>query len=81
MACLALVEQRLPAPWQVVYGCDYNHAKSRTIRRGHAFGFVLCKWHHIRVPMEGKNFARMRDLRPEPDGRLAKLPRDLRLGR
>jgi len=36
MACLALVEQRLLAPWQVVYGCDYNHAKSGNIRRGHA---------------------------------------------
>lgn len=62
MACLALASQHLLAAWQVVYGCDYNHAKSGNIRRGHAFGFALCKWHHMRVPMEGKTFGRMREI-------------------
>ena len=61
MACLALVEQRLLAPWQVVYGCDYNHAKSGNLRRGHAYGYALCKWHHMRHPREGNTFATMRE--------------------
>jgi hypothetical protein len=35
----------------VVYGCDYNHAKSGNVRRGHAYGFALCTWHHRRHSM------------------------------
>lgn len=27
-------------------GGDYHHVKSGNIRRGHAFGFCLCGWHH-----------------------------------
>lgn len=62
MACLALVEQQLLEPSLVVYGCDYNHAKSGNVRRGHAFGYALCKWHHMRYPMEGNTFATMRQI-------------------
>lgn len=25
---------------------EYNHCKSGNIRRGHAFGFATCIWHH-----------------------------------
>ncbi len=62
MACLALVQQQLLEPALVVYGCDYNHAKSGNLRRGHAFGYALCKWHHMRYPMEGNTFATMRQI-------------------
>lgn len=62
MACLALVQQQLLEPSLVVYGCDYNHAKSGNVRRGHAFGYALCKWHHMRYPMEGNTFATMRQI-------------------
>lgn len=62
MACLVLVDQQLLEPRAVVYGCDYNHAKSGNRRRGHAFGFALCKWHHMRHPMEGKSFQAMREV-------------------
>lgn len=62
MACLALVEQQLLEPGLVVVGCDYNHAKSGNLRRGHAFGYALCKWHHMRYPMEGNTFATMRQI-------------------
>ncbi len=62
MACLALVMQQLLQPSLVVYGCDYNHAKSGNVRRGHAFGYALCKWHHMRHPLEGNTFATMRQI-------------------
>lgn len=62
MACLALQMQELLDPELVVYGCDYNHAKSGNLRRGHMFGFALCKWHHMRYPMEGNTFATMRQI-------------------
>lgn len=32
---------------------DYNHTKSGNIRRGHMFGYALCKWHHAAHPMLG----------------------------
>lgn len=35
----------------VVHGCDYNHCKSGNIRRGHAFGYALCIYHHRKHPM------------------------------
>lgn len=35
MACLALQMQELLDPELVVFGCDYNHAKSGNLRRGH----------------------------------------------
>jgi hypothetical protein len=60
MACLSLVTQQLLEPGLVVYGCDYNHAKSGNVRRGHAFGFALCTWHHRRHPLGGNSFATMR---------------------
>jgi len=62
MACLALLQQQLLEPELVVYGCDYNHAKSGNLRRGHFFGFALCVWHHRRIPMEGSTFATMRQI-------------------
>ncbi len=62
MACLSLVLQQLLEPGLVVYGCDYNHAKSGNLRRGHLFGFALCKWHHMRHPLEGNTFATMRQI-------------------
>ncbi|MEN4938729.1 Ref family recombination enhancement nuclease [Stenotrophomonas sp. TWI1151] len=62
MACLSLIAQGLMAPGQAVYGCDYNHAKSGNKRRGHAFGYALCVWHHRRHPMQGKTFSEMREI-------------------
>lgn len=62
MACLSLVTQQLLEPGLVVYGCDYNHAKSGNVRRGHAFGFALCTWHHRRHPLGGNSFATMREV-------------------
>lgn len=62
MACLSLVAQELLAPPLVVYGCDYNHAKSGNLRRGHAFGYALCTWHHRRHPLGGNSFATMREI-------------------
>lgn len=41
-------------------GCDYNHAKSGNIRRGHLYGYALCPWHHRGVPAEGFSAAGMR---------------------
>lgn len=61
MACLMLVAQELLVPGLVFYGCDYNHAKSGNKRRGHAFGYALCVWHHRRHPTTGKTFAQMRE--------------------
>ncbi|HGM6414475.1 TPA: Ref family recombination enhancement nuclease [Stenotrophomonas maltophilia] len=62
MACLALQMQDLQDPELVVYGCDYNHAKSGNVRRGHMEGYALCKWHHMRYPLEGNTFATMRQI-------------------
>ncbi|MGY6085132.1 Ref family recombination enhancement nuclease [Stenotrophomonas sp. SM006] len=62
MACLALQMQQLLEPELVVYGCDYNHTKSGNVRRGHMEGYALCKWHHMRYPMEGNTFATMRQI-------------------
>lgn len=60
MACLALAAAGLLAPELVVIGCDYNHAKSGNVRRGHLYGYALCAWHHRRHPLEGNTFAWMR---------------------
>jgi len=62
MACLVLAAMRLLSGSQVVYGCDYNHAKSGNKRRGHAFGYALCVWHHRRHPMQGMTFSEMREI-------------------
>jgi hypothetical protein len=35
----------------VVFGCDYNHCKSGNIRRGHAYGYALCTFHHRLHPI------------------------------
>lgn len=43
----------------VMVGGEYDHKKSGNIRRGHAFGFNGCLWHHRRVPGEGWTFAEM----------------------
>lgn len=40
----------------VVVGCDYNHCKSGNIRRGHMFGYALCKYHHQNHPIEPLSF-------------------------
>lgn len=62
MACLVLNVAGLLNPFQVVYGCDYNHAKSGNKRRGHLFGYALCVWHHRRHPQEGKTLAQTREV-------------------
>lgn len=62
MACLVLNVAGLLNPFQVVYGCDYNHAKSGNRRRGHLFGYALCVWHHRRHPIEGKTLAQTREI-------------------
>ena len=41
-------------------GCDYNHAKSGNIRRGHMQGYALCGYHHRRIPFDGYTHADMR---------------------
>lgn len=46
MACLSFYRQGKLAADEVVVGCDYHHTKSGNIRRGHAYGFALCLWHH-----------------------------------
>ncbi|HYG07330.1 MAG TPA: Ref family recombination enhancement nuclease [Stenotrophomonas sp.] len=51
MACLVLAMRGLLEHAAVVVGCDYNHCKSGNLRRGHAFGFALCVWHHRQHPM------------------------------
>jgi len=53
MACLIHYSRGLMAQRHVIYGCEYNHAKSGNIRRGHAFGYALCRWHHQRYRREG----------------------------
>lgn len=62
MACLSLLLAGLLDAGLVVYGCDYNHAKSGNVRRGHMFGYALCTWHHRRHPIEGNSFATMREV-------------------
>ncbi|MBN4969363.1 hypothetical protein JY439_02655 [Stenotrophomonas maltophilia] len=52
MACLVRYAQGLMAKRHVIYGCEYNHAKSGNIRRGHFFGYALCQWHHQRYRSE-----------------------------
>lgn len=59
MVCLLLCTRNLLPQHRVVYGCDYHHCKSGNIRRGHAFGFAMCQWHHERIPQEGRSFAWM----------------------
>lgn len=39
--------------------CGYDHKKSGNIRRGHAFGFGSCDWHHQRLLSDGCTFAGM----------------------
>lgn len=56
MACLTLHLRGVLAAEHVVYGCDYQHCKSGNIRRGHAFGFALCVWHHRHQPMGELSF-------------------------
>ncbi|MGR4897492.1 Ref family recombination enhancement nuclease [Stenotrophomonas sp. LARHCG68] len=62
MACLSLLLAGLLDAGLVVYGCDYNHAKSGNRRRGHMFGYALCVWHHRRHPQEGKTPAQTREV-------------------
>ncbi|WP_369916517.1 Ref family recombination enhancement nuclease [Xanthomonas sp. NCPPB 3005] len=60
MACVKIVTDGLLSPDDAVVGCDYNHAKSGNVRRGHMAGYALCVWHHRRHPMEGVSMAAMR---------------------
>ncbi len=78
MACLALQMQDLLDPELVVYGCDYNHAKSGNLRRGHMFGYATLQV-APHAASDGREHLRddAPDLRPEPDGWLADLPRDV----
>lgn len=62
MVCLLLYMRNLLPRWLVVYGCEYHHCKSGNIRRGHAYGFAMCQWHHERIPLEGKSFEWMSDI-------------------
>lgn len=39
--------------------CDYDHAKSGNLRRGHDHGFASCLWHHRRRIGDGWTFAAM----------------------
>jgi hypothetical protein len=48
VACLILSERDELRSELVVEGCDYNHAKSGNVRRGHRYGYALCVWHHRR---------------------------------
>lgn len=61
MACLALHVRGVLSADDVVYGCDYQHCKSGNRRRGHAFGFALCIWHHRHQPMHGLSFRETAD--------------------
>lgn len=62
MACALLAERDELEPELVVVGCDYNHAKSGNIRRGHRWGYALCVWHHRRHPHGQWDFKRMRHI-------------------
>lgn len=50
--CCTILHERgeLEAEMIVSGCCDFHHAKSGNIRRGHLFGFALCRWHHERHP-------------------------------
>ena len=60
---LRVMAKVMPATWAVVghdgtgslfFGLlDYHHAKSGNLRRGHLFGWAMCKWHHERIPPDG----------------------------
>ena len=50
MACIVWAMNGGMSLIDVIYGCDYNHAKSGNIRRGHACGYALCAWHHRQQP-------------------------------
>lgn len=52
VACLVRFDNKEMAWRYIESGCDYNHAKSGNIRRGHAYGFALCIWHHRGHPMQ-----------------------------
>ncbi|WP_280883811.1 Ref family recombination enhancement nuclease [Stenotrophomonas sp. 1278] len=56
MVCLLLFMRNLLPEHRVIRGCEYHHCKSGNIRRGHAFGFAMCEWHHERKPLQGKSF-------------------------
>ena len=51
MACTVMLSLGRLKPDEVVVGCDYNHAKSGNVRRGHRAGYALCTWHHRRHPI------------------------------
>lgn len=51
MACLVRASNGEMDFDLIVFGCDYNHAKSGNIRRGHMYGYALCVWHHRRHPI------------------------------
>ncbi len=56
MVCLLLYMRGLLPKDRVIQGCEYHHCKSGNIRRGHAFGFGMCGWHHERKPLPGRSF-------------------------
>lgn len=62
MACLAYANAGMMESEFVVYGCDYNHAKSGNIRRGHMYGYALCVWHHRRYRGMDVSCAEMREV-------------------
>lgn len=50
ICCLILHERGELDEQMIASPCDYHHPKSGNIRRGHRFGFALCRWHHERHP-------------------------------
>lgn len=60
MPCLVWARAgRMPLA-DVAVECDYNHAKSGNIRRGHGQGYAGCLWHHRGRVGDGWNHAHMR---------------------
>jgi hypothetical protein len=60
IACLVWAEKGNMPFEDVAVCCDWNHAKSGNIRRGHDKGYAGCLWHHRGRVGDGWNHAHMR---------------------
>lgn len=60
MACLVWARRGSMPMEDVANECDYNHAKSGNIRRGHMYGYGGCGWHHRGIVGQGWTRERMR---------------------
>ena len=58
--CLVWAEAGNMPLERVATCCDWDHAKSGNIRRGHSEGFASCAWHHRRIVGDGWTHASMR---------------------